>query len=103
MMSSFSGREGRVPVPLLVASAGRAIDFDASCPSSTARAAPVVYGVVESASGCSGSWEISRVYGSMSSLFGSNRLPCASTSLTKPALEPLVHDASWVQLGPQAR
>ncbi len=90
-------------MPVLVATGAHTIDLGAICPVSTAREVPVVYGVLEAWFGCSGSCEISRAYGSMSSLFGSNRLPCASTSETNPALEPFVHVGSFVQFGPHAR
>jgi hypothetical protein len=58
---------------------------------------------VVSAARTSGSWDISRAYGSRSSLFGLKRFPCASTSLMKPSVEPLVQLELYVQFGPQAR
>ncbi|MEO3780923.1 hypothetical protein ABGB16_29790 [Micromonospora sp. B11E3] len=53
--------------------------------------------------GRSGSWLISRAYGSSSSLLGLKRLPAASTSATNPAAEPFVQAVLYGQFGPQAR
>src|ERR1700680_891962 len=50
-----------------------------------------------------GSWLISRAYGAKSSLSGVKRLPTASTSEIKPALESLLQLLEKRQFGPQAR
>ena len=93
-----------VPVSRPMALAGRTRLFEAESEESFC-ALPVLSEYTDASMyvGVSGSWLISRVYGSMRSLFGSNVFPDPSHVLTSPADEPGVHPATYGQFGPHAR
>src|ERR1051325_11450633 len=104
MTSSLSARVGFVPV--LVVSDARTMLLGAVAPSSMLRfSGPEAYRVPSVWVAVCGSWLISPAYGSMRSLFGLKRLPCPSTSETKPApgFVVLFQLALYVQFGPHAR
>src|SRR5260370_11873363 len=102
MISSFCARVGLVP--MLDVSIASTIPLDAFSPLSSARSlAPDIKTVPSLLLGLIGSWLSSSAYGSNSSLFGLKRLPAASTSVTKPADDPLVPLALYGQLAPPAR
>jgi hypothetical protein len=101
-MSSFCAPIGLAAG--LVEPMDRTIPLGAAGPLSSRRYfAPEAKTVASPLSGLIGSWLSSSAYGSNKSLFGLKRLPAASTSLTKPAAEPLVQAGSNGQFGPQAR
>ena len=104
MISSASARGGRVPAsPESKGSSRSTMPLLATGPESIARFAPVEYGVLLGCAGVVGSLDSSSAYGSNTSLFGFIRLPCASTSVIQPAVEPGAQLSSYGQFGPHTR